>query len=119
MRLRDLLTPTATRQRDEQRAPEHPRQELDPFAELEVADAQVEMAGVDEEMTMFDPDTHPKAHTRDDPDEPVCDDCGELFDLMTDTGPIDDLTLGSDPGATGDLMIDSPAVEDELGGFEF
>lgn len=73
--------------------------ELTPMDELELMDQQVELAGRDEMQTMFDPETHPRGHRREDPDEPVCDDCGVPVDVMSDTGPIEkemgfDLSLG-------------------------
>lgn len=63
--------------------------------EIELMDTQVELAGRDEMQTMFDPETHPRDHRREDPDEPVCDDCGNAVDMMSDTDAIEE-ELGFD-----------------------
>lgn len=69
----------------------HPRTELSPMGELEIADESVELAAEDEWGRCMDPDCHPKPpHPK---EEPVLDDKGEnTVDLMYDTPELDSLT---------------------------
>lgn len=74
---------------------------MDPFSEemnmmdeLELSDLRVREAGIDEEQTMFDPETHPKAFKgMADPSEPTADHDGCECDVMLDTEPVE-LELG-------------------------
>lgn len=64
-----------------------------PLEDLEVMDEAVELAGQDEDRTMFDPDSHPKKpHKRE--------------EAVTDM----------EGSRTVDVMVDTPKLEDE---FEF
>lgn len=63
----------------------------EPFHHLELADLQLEMAHQDMQATHFDPTVPPKKHMA--VDEPVTDDFGDEFDIMTHT-----------PDATADLL---------------
>lgn len=66
--------------------------DMGPLDELEFVELQVEHAAMDEEQTMFDPDTHPTAPCA--KEEGVTDVDGEKnVDVMRDTPPIDDLSL--------------------------
>lgn len=69
---------------------------LSPIGELELMDVKVEQARVDEQKTMFDPDTHPK--DLDQTEEAVTNEKGDrTVDLMSDTPSIDDeLEIGTD-----------------------
>jgi len=74
--------------------------QLTPMDELERMDLQVELAGQDEDRTMFDPDVAPKAPSA--KAEGVTDVDGQNVDLMTDTPAveheigIDDVDVGID-----------------------
>ena len=90
----------------------HPRKDLTPFVELEVMDERVALAGEDENKTHFDPDVHPKAHSRGDPDEPVCDADGRVCDIQVDTPSVDVVSLSRDTvDQQGDLMTDTPSID--------
>lgn len=71
---------------------------MGPFDELEMMDLNVEHASVDEEQTIFDPDTHPKPpHPK---EEGITDvDGRRSVDVMIDTPAID-------PIGTFDLTAD-------------
>lgn len=65
---------------------------MSPMDEIEAMDLRVELAGLDEHDTMFDPGTHPKPPGA--KEEAVTDEVGgRTVDIMEDTPPIDDLTL--------------------------
>lgn len=104
-RIRDLLADDVKRRVEELHDDSHRRQELGPMDELALSDARVEAAGLDEMDTMWDPDTHPRAHRASDPDEPICNSDGEVCDIMEDTAPIDSLTV--DPGPGEEEMTDA------------
>lgn len=84
-----LMSPKARRELRELNDGAHPRQMLSPDVELEVSDESVRLAAEDEDRTMFDPDTHPKAFLGlTDPSEPIADGDGNAFDIMADTDPV-------------------------------
>jgi len=75
--------------------PDDPADELSPMDEIEMADLQVELAGLDEEQTMFDPDAPPKAPSPKEEGTTSLEGKKEV-DLMDDTPPIDDLTISQE-----------------------
>lgn len=89
---------------------------LNPWEELEHIDICCELAALDEEKTMFDPDTHPKPPTG--IEEGVTSRDGTRFvDLQIDTPPIE-LSLNllpPDPAEQkDDSMFSTPPIEEEL-----
>ena len=60
---------------------------LTPMERLELADLEVELAGLDEERTMFDPDVAPKPPSP--KEEGVTDLEGKSRDMMTDTPAVE------------------------------
>lgn len=75
--------------------------QLSPMDELERMDLQVELAGQDEERTMFDPDVAPKPPSS--KTEGVTDVDGKQADLMTDT-----------PAVEHEIGIDDVGVDIDL-----
>lgn len=91
-------------------------------SELERMDEAVRRQGRDEDATMFDDDTHPKAYKGlQDPTEPVADSDGRMADLMSDTPPADqeDVDTGADPLLDRvDLQDSTPTVDITESDFE-
>lgn len=64
--------------------------ELTPFDELELMDLHVGLASLDEEQTMFDPDTAPRTPRQS--NEPIRDTrTEERIDIMLDTPAVDEI----------------------------
>ena len=77
-------------------------EEMSPLDEIERADLQVELAGLDEEQTMFDPEVHPKPPSS--KEEGTTDIDGDReVDIMRDTENIDDVIVG--PEGVDDIGV--------------
>jgi len=93
--MRDLLAPDrgfgrpssqAERQLRELADPAHPRRDVSPGIELELAHQGLGLAAEDERKTCFDPESHPKGFdSLADPSEPIADSKGRLVDMQRDT----------------------------------
>jgi len=76
----------AERQLRELAYPAHPRRDVSPGVELELAHQGLGLAAEDERKTCFDPESHPKSFDGlADPSEPIADSKGRLVDMQRDT----------------------------------